>query len=140
MPRSDRSYASPEATYALRMYEWAFSAPPTGHPQRDATIVWQSALHILRKQVRASVFDCYLKDSRALTLENDILIIVASTPYAKEFLQQHLTTTIARTVSDLLNRPIRVRFIVADGDEITARKDAAAGGRVLIHFLQHTTK
>ena len=136
MPRSVRSDANRTIGFALMVHELGFSAPPVGHPQRDASLVWQSALHILRKQVRPSVFDCCLKDSRALTLECDTLTVIASTPYAKEFLQKHLAGLIARTVSELLNRPIRVHFVVTDGDTLAKHKGRTASRvRVFVGFL-----
>lgn len=78
----------------------------------DAEHVWQSALGQLQMQMTRATFDTWVKDTRIVAKDDQKLVIGTKSAFAKDWLENRLFTTINRTVSNVLGRPISIQFVV----------------------------
>jgi len=76
--------------------------------------IWTAALGELRLQMTKATFDTWVRDTRALELDGDCLVIGVSNEYSREWLENRLTTTMERTLTGILGYPVRVRFLVTE--------------------------
>ncbi len=74
--------------------------------------VWQSALGQLRTQMTRATFDTWMKGTRIVSHDQDNLVIGTKNPFAKDWLENRLYTTINRTVANIMGQPITIKFIV----------------------------
>ncbi len=80
---------------------------------------WKATLGELELQMTRATFNTWLKDARLLGQEQDEYIIGVRNDYAKDWLENRLHDTILRTLSAILRRPVRLRFVVWS-DELIA--------------------
>jgi chromosomal replication initiator protein len=78
----------------------------------NADQVWQSALGQLRTQMTQATFDTWVKGTRVVSQDQDKLTIGTKNPFAKDWLENRLYTTINRTVTGIMGHPIDIKFIV----------------------------
>ena len=83
--------------------------------QRAAT-VWRTVLDDLQLQMTKATFDHLLRGTRALVLDeaNGFILVHVPSPYARESLENRLSTTIQRALAGVLGKSIQVRY-VSDG-------------------------
>jgi chromosomal replication initiator protein len=80
---------------------------------------WKATLGELELQMTRATFNTWLKDTRLLGHEQDEYIVGVRNDYAKDWLENRLYDTILRTLSAIVRRPARLRFVVWS-DEIIA--------------------
>lgn len=80
---------------------------------------WKATLGELELQMTKATFNTWLKDARLLTCTQDEFVIGVRNDYAKDWLENRLQDTILRTLTAIVNHPVRVRFVVWS-DEIIA--------------------
>ncbi len=73
---------------------------------------------------RAS-FDTWVRDTRPLAYENDILTVSVRNAYARDWLETRLLETVSRLLAEILGRVVDVRFIVANGQESLEAEETA---------------
>ncbi|HID88064.1 MAG TPA: chromosomal replication initiator protein DnaA [Anaerolineae bacterium] len=78
----------------------------------DAKQIWQAALGELQLQMTKATFDTWLKGTHAIAYEDGTFVIGTHNTYAKEWLENRLSTPIRRTLCGLLGRSVEVRFVV----------------------------
>lgn len=78
----------------------------------NADQVWQSALGQLRTQMTQATFDTWVKGTRVVSQDQDNLTIGTNNPFAKDWLENRLYTTINRTVTGITGHPVGIKFIV----------------------------
>jgi len=78
----------------------------------NADQVWQSALGQLRTQMTQATFDTWVKGTRVVAQDQDYLTIGTKNPFAKDWLENRLYTTINRTVSGIMGQSVDIKFIV----------------------------
>ena len=78
----------------------------------NADQVWQSALGQLRTQMTQATFDTWVKGTRVVSQDQDNLTIGTKNPFAKDWLENRLYTTINRTVTGIMGHSIGIKFIV----------------------------
>ena len=74
--------------------------------------IWSATLGELQLQMTQATFDTWLRDSRLLKFEGDVVVVAVKNGYAKDWLQSRLLTTIKRTLARQLGRPVDVKFVV----------------------------
>jgi chromosomal replication initiator protein len=81
-----------------------------------AANVWSAALGELQLQMTQATFETWLRDSRLLKYEDGTFVIAVKSGYAKDWLENRLSTTVKRTLARLADRTVDVRFVVG-GEE-----------------------
>ena len=70
------------------------------------------ALGQLQMQMTQATFDTWVKDTHAISGDDNNLVIGAKSAFAKDWLENRLFPTINRTVTGILDRPVDIRFEV----------------------------
>ncbi len=78
----------------------------------EANQLWQAALGQLQLQLDRPSFETWVKDTRALTCEDGVLVIGVHTAFAKDWLEKRMYGAIQRTVSEIAHRTLALRFVV----------------------------
>ena len=73
---------------------------------------WQAVRGHLQMEMDRASFDTWIKATDFVAYEDSTLVIGVQNDYARGWLENRLTTTIARKMSGLMGRDIKVRFIV----------------------------
>jgi len=81
----------------------------------NAEQLWQSAVGELELKLSRPIFDTWIKNTQAISLEDGVLVVTVHSAYAKDWLENRLYDVIHRTVSDIARRTTSVRFIVRRG-------------------------
>ncbi len=91
----------------------------------NATQAWQSVLGQLQLEMPRASFDTWVRDTRPLAYENDILTVSVRNAYARDWLETRLLETVSRLLAEILGRVVDVRFIVANGQESLEAEETA---------------
>lgn len=82
----------------------------------NARDIWHAALGELQLQMTKATFDTWVRPTRALAFEdvgtNGALTVGVHSPYAKEWLENRLDTTIRRTVTGIVGQSTEVRYVI----------------------------
>ncbi len=87
---------------------------------RGPAEIWQTAYGELQLQIPREAFDTWLRTARLIAHEDGTFIIGVHNIYAREWLEHRLKKVIVRTLSQVAQRVVEVRFVVAAepaGDE-----------------------
>jgi chromosomal replication initiator protein len=74
--------------------------------------IWQAALGELQIQMSRPDYATWLKDTCLISHEDGVFVIGVSTPFAKEWLENRLSTPIRQTLTRILGYSVEARFIV----------------------------
>lgn len=77
---------------------------------------WQSVLGQLQMEMPRASFDTWVRDTQLLTCENGLVTIGVRNQYARDWLENRLTSTVARLLAGMLNQGVEVRFEVVSND------------------------
>ena len=78
--------------------------------------VWQTALGELQLRMTKATFDTWVKQTHVVAYEDGTFIIGVHNGFAKDWLENRLHGTIHRTLTNILNRSVEVRFVVQSPD------------------------
>jgi hypothetical protein len=81
---------------------------------------WQSVLGQLQMEMPRASFDTWVRDTRALPMENGRLYVAVRNAYARDWLQNRLESTVNRLLVGILaTSDVKVEFVTQDslGDE-----------------------
>jgi len=96
----------------------------------NAKQIWQATLGELQLQTSKPNFETWLRNTWAVSHQDDIFTIGAPSTFAKEWLETRFLSQIQRTLSGLLDRPVQVRIIVGQpgtrNEAVTAPSAASA--------------
>lgn len=93
----------------------------------DAQVLWRSVLTHLQSNMPPANFDTWLRPTRAMELEDGVLLVGTPTTYGREWLEQRLSAVIRRTLSEVGNADIEVKFQVVS--ELAERNGTRKRGR-----------
>ncbi len=68
-------------------------------------------------QMTQATFDTWVKDTRIVSQDSDKLVIGTKSAFAKDWLENRLLTTINRTLTSILGRPVEIQFVVDTPDD-----------------------
>jgi len=74
--------------------------------------IWQAVLGELQIQMSRPDYETWLKDTTILSHEDGAFVVGVPTPFAKEWLENRLSSLIRRTLTRILGYSIEVRFVV----------------------------
>ena len=96
-----------------------------GQRRMQAQQLWQAVLGDLQVRLSKTAFDNWLRQTRIVDFADDTVTVGAANTFGAATLQARYAQQIERALSDLVGRPIRARFTVADRDD---RGDGAGRG------------
>jgi len=80
----------------------------------NAHDIWHATLGELQLQMTRATFDTWVRPTHALTYQDGSMTVGVHSPYAKEWLENRLNTTIQRTVTGIVGKSVEVRYVVKD--------------------------
>ncbi len=78
----------------------------------QAEQIWQAALGQLQLELNKNVYDTWMRGTTLLGYEDGTFIVGVSHAYAKDWLENRLLGTIKRTLTNLAERSVEVKFVV----------------------------
>jgi chromosomal replication initiator protein len=77
-----------------------------------AAQAWQAALGQLQMEMPKAAFDTWVKDAELLSYEDGSFTIGVKNAYARDWLENRLSSTVKRLLTGIMNRSIETRFVV----------------------------
>ncbi len=89
---------------------------------------WQAAIANLEMDMSRAAFNTWVKPTHLMDFSDDTFVIGCMNAYGREWLENRLTTTLQRFLMGVMNREVKVRFVVNDqeiddGDDLTREDD-----------------
>jgi chromosomal replication initiator protein len=86
---------------------------------------WQAALGQLQIEMPKAAFDTWVRDTEFISYEDGSFIIGIQNAYARDWLQNRLSSTVTRMLTGIMNRTVEVRFIVwQNNSEVSEHPEA----------------
>jgi chromosomal replication initiator protein len=85
-------------------------------PAMKAEQAWQAALGQLQMDMPKASFDTWVRDSQLVTYEDGVFIIGVPNAYARDWLDDRLSSMVTRLLTGIMNRTVEVHFIVWQGE------------------------
>jgi chromosomal replication initiator protein len=91
----------------------------------NADQAWQAAVGHLQMDIPKATFDTWVRDAELIAYEDGTFIIGVQNAYARDWLENRLSSTITRVLTGIMDRTVEVRFVVwqptwSDSEHITA--------------------
>jgi len=83
----------------------------------DARRAWQATLGQLQMELPKATYDTWVKNAELVSHENNAFTIGVKNAYARDWLENRLTTTAERMLSGIMDAPQSVSFIIRTIDE-----------------------
>ncbi len=80
----------------------------------DLQQAWSSVLTQLQLDMPRGSFEAWVRDTKALSLEEGRLTIAVRNVHARDWLESRLTSTVRRLLIGVLNQAVAVQFVVSD--------------------------
>ena len=89
---------------------------------------WQAAIANLEMDMSRAAFNTWVKPTHLVDFSDDTFVIGCINAYGREWLENRLTTTLQRFLMGVMNRGVKVRFVVSDqeiddGDDLFQEED-----------------
>ena len=78
---------------------------------------WQAALGQLQLEMPKAAFDTWVRDADLISFEDDIFTIGTRNAYARDWLADRLTSTVAKLLTGIMNKTVEVRFVVCENQD-----------------------
>jgi len=89
--------------------------------------LWEAALGQLELQMTKATFATWIKPTSALAYEDGTLVIAVPNAYAKDWLENRLSSVIRRTLADIASQTVEVRFTLHQPQRIPAAEPLPRG-------------
>ncbi len=86
---------------------------------------WQSVIGQLQMEMPKATFDTWVRDAQFLSFNDNTFTIGLKNAYARDWVENRLTSTISRTLTGIMNHTVDLNFIVSQQD-ISASSSAPA--------------
>ena len=90
----------------------------------NAHDIWHATLGELQLQMTRATFDTWVRPTHAINYQDGAMVVGVHSPYAKEWLENRLNTTIQRTVTGIVGKSVEVRYVVKDSRSSRESEDA----------------
>jgi len=87
-----------------------------------AAQAWQAALGQLQLEMPKAAFDTWVRDTELITYEDGAFTIGVKNAYARDWLEDRLSSTISKLLTGIMNRTVVVRFTVWQISEPTLQE------------------
>jgi len=78
----------------------------------DAVHAWQSALGQLQMEMPKASFDTWVRDTNLVAYEDGLFTVGVGNAYARDWLENRLSSTATRMLVGIMNRDVDLRFVV----------------------------
>jgi len=82
----------------------------------NAQQAWQATLGQLQMEMPKASFDTWVRNAELVKHEEDTFHIVVQNAYARDWLENRLTSTVVRLLSGIMNSPQQVVFLLQHGN------------------------
>lgn len=82
----------------------------------NAQQAWQATLGQLQMEMPKASFDTWVRDAQLIKYEDNTFLISVQNAYARDWLENRLTSTIVRLLSGIMNCPQKVEFSLDHSD------------------------
>ncbi|HZD56125.1 MAG TPA: chromosomal replication initiator protein DnaA [Anaerolineales bacterium] len=86
---------------------------------------WQAALGQLQMDMPKAAYDTWVRDAELISYEDGAFIIGVQNAYARDWLDNRLSSTVKRLLTGIMNRSVDTRFIVWHDFEVNDEIDEA---------------
>jgi chromosomal replication initiator protein len=98
--------------------------------QLQAKQLWQAVLGDMQVRLSKNAFENWLRPTSLVAFENDVATIAAPNTFGATTLESRYSVEIAKVLSDIIGRPVKVRFTVGtdedeNDDESSSERDLA---------------
>jgi chromosomal replication initiator protein len=76
---------------------------------------WQAALGQLQMEMPKAAFDTWVSDAEFISYEDGSFIVGVKNAYARDWLENRLTSTVKRILTGIMNRTVELNFVVWQG-------------------------
>lgn len=83
----------------------------------DANQAWQSTLGQIQMEMPKASYDTWVRNAQLVSHENNLFTIGVPNAYARDWLEDRLTSTVSKMLSGMMNIAQKVNFIVWHGEE-----------------------
>lgn len=83
----------------------------------EASQAWQATLGQLQMEMPKATYDTWVRDTRFLNYQDGIFTIHVQNAYARDWLQNRLTSTAERLLSGIMDAPQSVLFVLQSHEE-----------------------
>jgi chromosomal replication initiator protein len=84
----------------------------------NANEIWHATLGELQLQMPKATFDTWVRPTHAISYHDGEMTVGVHSPYAKEWLENRLHTTISRTLTGIVGRNVHVHYVVKDKNSV----------------------
>ena len=77
---------------------------------------WQAAVGQLQMEMPKATFDTWVRDAQFLSYEDGTITIGLKNAYARDWLDNRITSTVIRSLSGIMNRNVKVKFVVGHSE------------------------
>ena len=81
----------------------------------DVRRLWEETLEVVRGELNTPTFKTWFEQTEPLGIDGDTLLVGTRHEYARDWLDKRYSGLLASTVTSVSGKPMRVRFLVADG-------------------------
>jgi hypothetical protein len=85
--------------------------------------IWGQALRQLQLDMPRASFETWVRDTKALSLDDGVITIAARNAYVCDWLESRMTNTVQRLLIGILNQPVTVEFVVWDSADEEVEPD-----------------
>jgi len=78
----------------------------------DAEKAWQSALGQLQMEMPKASYDTWVRDTQIFSYDDGLFTISVRNAYARDWLENRLSSTVTRLLMGIMNRTVDVAFVV----------------------------
>jgi chromosomal replication initiator protein len=83
----------------------------------DASQAWQATLGQLQMELPKATYDTWVRDTKFIKHEDDMFVIAVQNAYARDWLENRLTSTAARLLSGIMDAPQTISFKLQTHEE-----------------------
>ncbi|WP_163969268.1 chromosomal replication initiator protein DnaA [Oceanobacillus halotolerans] len=76
--------------------------------------LWTATLEKIEEKISKPSFDTWLKNTKALRINEDTLIIAAPNEFARDWLEGHYTSLITNIIGNITGTPLSIKFIIPE--------------------------
>jgi chromosomal replication initiator protein len=85
--------------------------------EMDAGQAWQATLGQLQMEIPKATFDTWIKGTELIKHQQNTFTISAQNAYARDWLENRLTTTAEKMLTGIMDAPQAISFIIRSADE-----------------------
>jgi chromosomal replication initiator protein len=83
----------------------------------NANQAWQSTLSQIQMEMSKASFDTWVRNAKLISHEDNLFTIGVPNAYARDWLEDRLTSSLTRMLTGMMNDPQDVRFVVWHAEE-----------------------